>query len=150
MANAARRGKHLLAAGVALLLIACEAAPPAAPPPTPPPPPPPLTVCDGAVKATPAASDPKIVTSFEAFSKSWISKLRSAALKRPASERSRILDAFETELRPTGSKQAPWIGILRYCQQRLRCTSAAEATCSPAASSIVTELFRYQGGKWVY
>ena len=138
----------ILCAG--LLVVACQTHAPAPQPPAPPPPPRVLTVCDGTVKATPEATDPKVETSFQAFSKTWISKLRSAAAKRPAGERSRILDSFETELRPTGSEKAPWIGILRYCQQKLSCASAAEATCSPASSSIVTELFRYQGGEWIY
>ena len=134
----------------AALLVACQTHAPAPPPPAPLPPPRVSTVCDGAAKATPEASDPKVETSFQAFSKEWISKLRSAAAGRPAGERLRILASFETELRPTGSEKAPWVGILRYCQQRLSCSGAAEASCSPASSSIVTELFRYQGGQWVY
>jgi len=49
-----------------------------------------------------------------------------------------IRDAFETELRPTGNEQASWVGLLRYCEQ------------TPSKSTIVTEIFRFQAGKWMY
>jgi hypothetical protein len=42
------------------------------------------------------------------------------------------------ELRPTGNAQAPWVGLLRYCEQ------------TPSKSTIVTEIFRYQANKWMY
>jgi hypothetical protein len=142
----------LLRVALLALGLACqgEVLPAPAPPAPPPPPPRAFTVCDGAVKPTPAVSDAKAAASFQTFSKGWITKLRNAAAKRKAVARTRILDVLETELRPTGNAQAPFVGVLRYCEQKLSCASAAEASCSPASNSVVTELFRYQGGKWVY
>lgn len=57
---------------------------------------------------------------------------------------------FEIELKPTGSKSAPWVGILRYHELQFSCADSAARSCSPSKKVRVTEIFRFQGGKWVY
>ena len=133
---------------------ACESPPPAQPvanpaAPAPAPPPHVLSICDRNAKPT-TGDDAKTIASFEAFSRDWIEKMRRVGAARGVAGRKRIRDAYEMELRPTQSAQAPYIGVLRYCEIGLSCTAAAESSCREATSTVVTEMFRYQAGKWVF
>ena len=56
-------------------------------------------------------------------------------------------DDFSIELRPTGRAVAPYIGLLRYTELTY---SGVGETCSVASRSPVTEIFRFQDGRWVY
>lgn len=144
-----------------LLAVACSSAAPTAPEASPrvvaPPPateivtPPPaaVTICQRDAIPTTGA-DAETVTSFEKFSSDWIAKMRSVAAARFASERKRLRGTYEMELRTTGSAQAPYVGVLSYCEITLQCASAAETSCRPASSTVVKEMFRFQAGKWVY
>ena len=153
MRSAAHTSRVLVAACV-LLVAACEAPPQAqAPPPAPAAPAPPRrppNLCERPAKPAPVLYDPKVEASFRAFGRSWLEKMRNATPKNGTGRRKLIRDDFETELRPTNSKQAPWVGVLRYCEQLLRCTGPSAASCQPSKSSVVVEIFRFQAGKWVY
>jgi hypothetical protein len=59
-------------------------------------------------------------------------------------------DGFTVELRPTGHPASPFVGILRYNEQVYSCNGVDASACSVASSLPVTEIFRYQGGRWVY
>ena len=59
-------------------------------------------------------------------------------------------DDYQVELRPTGHPASPFIGILRYTEQVYTCREASGSDCSVASSVPVTEIFRYQAGRWVY
>jgi len=109
-----------------------------------------LTICDRPPKPAATPADPKIEASFRAFARTWIGKMGKAGAAKGAGSRKRIRDEFETELKPTGSKQAPWVGILRYCEETLRCTSASAASCQVSKTTAVSEIFRFQAGKWTY
>jgi hypothetical protein len=139
---------QVLVLGCSLLAAACQ--PP--PPPSPEAPAPPereLTVCERPARPPAAAQDPQVEASFRAFARSWLDKLRQGGAATSAPEgRKQIRDEFEIELRPTGNPQAPWVGVLRYCEQTLHCTSSA--SCQPSKSTAVTDLFRFQAGQWVY
>ena len=143
MTGAARRLGPLLL-GCSLLATACPTTPPAAP--APPEPVRQLSLCERPARPAATAHDPKVEASFRAFSNTWLGKMRKAG----AAKRRRILAAFETELRPTGNPQAPFVGLLRYCEQALHCTGASAASCQPSKSTVVTEIFRFQAGEWVY
>lgn len=59
------------------------------------------------------------------------------------------------EVKPTTSKEAPFIGILRYKEKHFekRGVTFAEASEAPAVVAMevpVTEIFRFSKGKWVY
>jgi len=112
------------------LLAACQLSAPAEPAP----PERELTLCERPARPAATAQDPQIEASFRAFANAWLARLRKAG----AAQGRRILDAFETELRPTGSAKAPWVGVLRYCEQ------------TPSKRTVVSEIFRYQAGEWVY
>ena len=45
---------------------------------------------------------------------------------------------------------APWVGILRYHELMYTCADKSTASCAPSKKLRVTEIFRFQGGKWVY
>lgn len=97
--------------------------------------------------------------SFNEFAKGWMQKmagLESANRAKPklasngnASYRG-YADDFQIELKPTGSSTAPWVGILRYHEMLYTCMDRTAKSCSPSKTTRVTEIFRFQGGKWVY
>jgi hypothetical protein len=146
----------LALAGVLLAACAAPAPPPArvvAPPEATTivmPPPKDLSICQRDAKPT-TGGDAAITASFESFSRDWIHKMRAVAAARAATAgHKRIRDPYEMELRPTGSAQAPYVGILSYCELALKCSGAAASSCEATASTVVKEMFRYQSGKWVY
>ena len=59
-------------------------------------------------------------------------------------------DDFTVELRPTGHAVAPYVGILRYQEQVFSCRNLGSNDCSLSSQIPVTEIFRYQDGRWVY
>ena len=128
------RSLCLLWLGCVLVAAACQQAalaPPAAAP-APAAPARTLNLCERPAKPSAAPQDPQAEASLRAFGRTWLEKMRKA------DGRKQIRDDFETELRPTGNKQAPWVGIVRYCEK------------TPSKSTVVTEIFRFEGGKWVY
>jgi hypothetical protein len=59
-------------------------------------------------------------------------------------------DDYRTELRPTGHAVAPYVGLLHYEEHLYSCASMAAENCRVASRVPVTEIFRYQGGRWSY
>ena len=148
--RAGARSLGLLFLGCSLLAAACQLLAPR-PPAAPAPPERELTICERPARPAAGAQDPKVETSFRTFAHTWLEKMRKAgAAKNAPGGRRQIRDEFETELRPTGSRETPWVGVLRYCEQALHCTSASAASCQPSKSTAVTELFRFQAGEWMY
>ena len=87
---------------------------------------------------------------FEGFAKGWLSDLRKLGgqARRAGQNHMGPGDDFHVELRPTGSAGAPFVGILHYTEHNIRCTGAN--ACKRAGTSHVSEIFRYQNGKWIY
>lgn len=114
--------------------------------------------------AQPPASIPDSVASpahesFETFAIEWMQRLhraeaqnKSAALGNGARDVSyRGFDQeFKTELRPTGNSKAPFVGMIRYLEREYRCKDSRALDCSVAKTTPVTEIFRFQDGRWVY
>lgn len=134
-----------MASGLALL---CTAAP---------------ALADDTAMAAPAAVAPADNTakaSFTKFAQSWMEKVqRTAAEQKPTIQPGAANavatyrdygDDFTVELRPTGHASAPYVGILRYSEQIFSCANVAGNDCTLSSSIPVTEIFRYQGGRWVY
>ena len=141
--------RSLVFAGLSLapLGAACESLPPTPSvenPAAPAPAPPPLviSICDRNAKPT-TGDDAKTIASFEAFSRDWIEKMRRVGAARGLAGRKRIRDAYEMELRPTRSAQAPYIGVLRYCEIGLSCAAAGEpdAISKTAVISVNADFF---------
>jgi hypothetical protein len=154
------RPLFLLGLAFITLAAACESAPPPAPvervvaPPEATtivtPPPAELSICQRAARPI-SGGDAATAASFETFSRGWVEKMRGVANARAtAASRTTIRDTFEMELRATNSAQAPYVGVLSYCEIGNACTSIAAHSCKPRTSTVVKEMFRYQAGKWVY
>lgn len=138
MRRAARRLGPLLL-GCSLFTAACQLPPWTSSAPAPPEPERQLSLCERPARPAATVHDPAVEASFRAFAGGWLEKMRKAGAAKNAPGGPRLIGAaFETELKPTGSRQAPWVGLLRYCEQ------------TPSKSTIVTEIFRFQAGKWVY
>ena len=125
--------------------------------------------CASVAFAAPPAAIPKTdpahqraERSFNEFAAGWMQKmerLETANRAKPklesmggatiASYRGYAED-FKIELKPTGSKAAPWVGILRYHEMQFSCAGKTATRCSPSKTTRVTEIFRFQGGKWIY
>jgi hypothetical protein len=136
--------------GCALLAAACQL-PSLRPPAAPAPPERELTICERPARQPAAAQDPKVEASFRAFARTWLEKMRKAGAAMNASGgRRQIRAEFETELRPTRRTRVPWVGILRYCEDTLRCTGASIASCQVSKTTAVAEIFPFQAGKWRY
>jgi len=114
-----------------------------------------------AIPSTDPAHD-RAERSFDEFAKGWMQKMARAESDNrahPKLESSGGVtvasyrgydDDYKIELKPTGSTTAPWVGILRYNEFQYGCADKAAKNCSPTKTTRVTEIFRFQGGKWVY
>ena len=112
------------------------------------------------VASIPDASNERARSSFDDFARSWMDKMRKTEASHRQSPDVRLgarnitttyrgfSDDFTVELRPTGHPSSPFVGILRYTERVYSCRTASK--CSVASTSPVTEIFRYQGGRWVY
>lgn len=133
------------AALVAPLALACSASaePPAA------------RAGDG----TPRASASR---AFERFAASWMERMEraEAANRSEPTVSSRdgttyvtyrgYAEGFDTELRATDSSSTPYVGVLRYQEILFACSDRSAERCRAASRTPVTEIFRYQDGRWVY
>lgn len=96
--------------------------------------------------------------SFNEFAKTWMQKMERVETQNRAHPKVAsgvasyrgYADDFQIELKPTGSQTAPWVGILRYNEMLYTCADQLAKSCSPSKTTRVTEIFRFQGGKWVY
>lgn len=98
----------------------------------------------------------------QTFAKNWIAKMRQVESQNRSNPKVRpgasaavtsyrgFGDDYTVEVRPTGHPGSPYIGILRYSEQVYTCRDASANNCTVSASSPVTEIFRYKGGRWVY
>jgi hypothetical protein len=114
------------------------------------------------VAAIPDSADERAESSFSDFARSWMAKMedneaqnRKNSTVQPGPSQNLITyrgfgEDFTVELRPTGHPSAPFVGILRYNEEVYSCDGADASRCSVASSLPVTEIFRYQGGRWIY
>ena len=110
-----------------------------------------LTICERPGRPAAVAQDPKLEASFSAFARTWLEKLRKARTAKDAPRgNSKMRAEFETELRQTQSTRVPWVGILRYCEETLRCMVASTASCQVSKTTAVAEIFPFQAGQWRY
>lgn len=110
--------------------------------------------------ASPAPAVEPAKASFTKFARSWMEKVQRLAAEekatlQPGPNNTTVTyrsydDDFDVELRPTGHAAAPWVGILRYQEQVYSCSDMAANNCTLSSRTPVTEIFRYQDGRWVY
>ena len=109
-----------------------------------------------------SAADESVLSSFSEFAKKWMSKMeinearnRENPTVQPGPSQNLVTyrgfgEDFTVELRATGKSSSPFIGILRYSEQIYSCREVVASNCSVASSAPVTEIFRYQSGRWIY
>lgn len=102
-----------------------------------------------------AGSEAQARSAFDAFTQTWMDKLRSSSAVRTVSTSSgstvkRFSTTHTEEVKPTGSASNPYVGVLHYTEESYNCSDAAQKNCTLVDSTPVTEIFRYQNGKWVY
>jgi len=114
------------------------------------------------VASIPDSADERARTSFSEFARTWMVKMeenevqsRENPTMQPGPSDNIVTyrgfeEGFTVELRPTGHPAAPFVGILRYNEQVYSCDGVDASKCTVASSLPVTEIFRYQGGRWVY
>jgi hypothetical protein len=114
------------------------------------------------VAAIPDFADERARSSFSEFARSWMAKMaenetqsRKNPTVQPGPSENMVTyrgfgEEFTLELRPTGYPASPFVGILRYNEQVYNCNGMDATKCSVSSSIPVTEIFRYQGGRWIY
>jgi len=108
------------------------------------------------------ASRSRAEDQFQKFAKTWMANvqrlqtqdrskptMRASAGGTQASYRG-YSDDFTVELRPTGHPSAPYVGLLRYTELMYSCPGASATDCTVASRVPVTEIFRYENGRWSY
>ncbi|HME69379.1 MAG TPA: hypothetical protein VKM54_05865 [Myxococcota bacterium] len=110
----------------------------------------------GALRSSSAAgAEAQARSAFDSFTQTWMEKLRgSSALRTVSTSSGSTIKRFSTthseEVKPTGSASNPYVGVLHYTEESYNCSDAAQRNCTLVESTPVTEIFRYQNGKWVY
>jgi len=101
-------------------------------------------------------------TAFQDFARDFMAKVRSQ--EESARHKPRVAagpgatvftyrgygEDFRTELHPTGQAVAPFVGLLHYTEHVYSCRDLEGGTCTVASTVPVTEIFRYQRGRWAY
>jgi hypothetical protein len=109
-----------------------------------------------APRAGPDAASVK--ASFDAFASAWMDRMQRVEddnRRSPKYDGGRTSyrgygNDFRVEIKPTGYAPAPYVGVLRYEEQTFGCSDAGATECRMVSRIPVTELFRYQDGRWVY
>jgi hypothetical protein len=116
-------------------------------------------LADAPAAVSNAGGETRARASFERFAQSWMDKVRRLEednrrhpTVKPGAQGTTVTyrgygDDFTTELRPTGHPVAPYVGLLRYTEHVYSCV---EGSCAIASTIPVTEIFRFQDGRWVY
>ena len=120
------------------------------------------------VLATPAWSEDSQLRageSFDQFARTWIDSVQELGVPAyptimiddgNASSGSGLVtirkygDEFTTELRATGRDGAEYVGILHYSESVYNCRQNNIENCSEPSIVPVTEIFRYDDGRWIY
>ncbi len=102
----------------------------------------------------------KAKVSLDQFANQWMAKMGQLEADNRAQAAHQAAGApvkyraygsnFTTELKPTGSKQAPYVGLIRYEEREMSCKDRSQKDCEVAERTPVTEIFRFQNGRWVY
>ena len=107
-------------------------------------------------------SHQRTLRSFKSFASEWMNKMERVETHNRTSPRIRPHGArnlvtykgyggdFKIEIKQTGYARAPFVGLLRYSEQLFTCTDERATRCRVASTTPVTEIFRFQDGRWVY
>jgi len=108
-----------------------------------------------------AAAPADVQASFEHFAAEWMDEGRRLSLVEPpapAMPASEVRDdggesgsepGWSTEVRITRDATVPYLGLLRYVEERRTCAESRPSSCERTVTA-VTEIFRFEDGHWVY
>ena len=108
------------------------------------------------------ASRSRAEDQFHQFAKDWMAKVQKLQTQdhdkptvRAGGSGTQVSyrgygDDYTVELRPTGHPSAPFVGLLRYTELMYTCPSAGSKDCTVSSRVPVTEIFRYEHGRWSY
>lgn len=123
-----------------------------------------VACCAGTTLAGSAAADARlrsalparhdVEASFERFALAWMEETRRLSAADPDAPGSGgsadpPANPYSIEIRATGDATVPYLGLLRYVEVQQACAAVAKAPCR-RTSTAVTEIFRFEGGRWVY
>ena len=91
--------------------------------------------------------DAQVRQAFDRFAQDWMEKVKRNAIAAPNGGRREYAD-YSIELRATGQSAAPYVGLLRYTENLVECS--APGKCATTAAIPVTEIFRFEKGRWIY
>jgi len=96
-------------------------------------------------------------SAFDSFTSTWMTQLAAASALQPVAAGAvasrtyrKYTGEFTKEVKPTGVPSNPFVGVLRYVEEEYSCSDAARTQCSLVSTMPVTEIFRFQNGRWVY
>ncbi len=92
-------------------------------------------------------ADAQVEQAFDQFARQWMEKVKRNAIPAPNGGRREYAD-YSIELRATGQSSAPYVGLLRYTENLVECSAPSQ--CATTTAIPVTEIFRFQSGRWVY
>jgi hypothetical protein len=100
----------------------------------------------------------RVKASFDSFASEWMERMQRVEDENRASPKldtgtptyRGYGDDFRVEIKPTGYAPAPYVGVLRYEERMYGCRDSGATECRVTSRMPVTELFRYQDGRWVY
>lgn len=121
---------------------------------------------------TSALADDALIsqTGFSTFCNEWFATLKSKGcyspdrlcirssdetLQQMIAEYANIEEIISQEVKKTSSEQTPYVGIVKYlvvyyCSPGKTSSEAKHGNFRQCNSQIVTEIFCYRNGKWVY
>lgn len=113
-------------------------------------------------KAIAPADAEKAAASFDAFASRWMDRMQRAEddnrmapqistdTQAPGTSYRGYTDEFKVELRETGYPGAPFVGLIRYSEELYHCADRGATRCGVRRRTPITEIFRFQNGRWVY
>lgn len=109
-----------------------------------------------------SAATSKVHDSFARFAHKWMKDMHRAEArnrrhpklihlgKKPMLAYTGYDNDVQLQLRPTGSSRAPYVGLLHYREKTFHCTDRKARSCRVVSTTPVTEIFRFQNGRWIY
>jgi hypothetical protein len=118
----------------------------------------PVTAMAESPAAISNASRSRAEDQFHQFAKTWMSNVQrlqtqdrdKPTMRAGGSSYRGYGEDYSVELRPTGHPSAPFVGLLRYTELMYSCPSAGSTNCTVSSKVPVTEIFRYENGRWSY
>ena len=112
--------------------------------------------------STPDSGRDRAGAAFDAFAAKWMDRAHATEQEsranpsvKPGATAPLVTfrgygDDYALELRPTGNPNSPYVGLLRYTEHVYSCSSVEATDCTIVSSVPITEIFRYQSGRWRY